>query len=52
MRGKVQVDAFGPITLPEYVEHIRGQSVVAGFGIAGNALALRGIRDQLAKRGA
>ena len=26
------------------------QSVVAGFGIAGYALALRGIRDQLAAK--
>jgi hypothetical protein len=40
MRGKVHVDVFGPMTL-------------AGFGIAGYALALRGIRDQpAAKRGA
>ena len=59
MRGKVQVDIFGPMTLPEYDERIRGpirrgpasqtaavsQSVVAGFGVAGYALALRGIRD-------
>ena len=131
MRGKVQVDIFGPMTLPEYDERIRGyakelgveieifdsniegevvdrlytatdegfdaaifnpaafgtgypalvaaiaqvkfpvievhisnpirrgpasqtaavsQSVVAGFGIAGYALALRGIRDQLAAK--
>jgi len=81
MRGKVQLDVFGPMTLPEYDEralvaalsqvkfpttevHIsnpirRGpasqtaaasQSVVAGFGIAGYALALRGIRDQLAAK--
>ena len=34
MRGKVQVDIFGPMTLPEYDERIRGY-----------ALALRGIRD-------
>jgi 3-dehydroquinate dehydratase II len=122
MRGKVQLDVFGPMTLPEYDERIRGyakelnvegeivnklyaandagvdaaifnpaafgsgypalvaalsqvkfpttevhisnpirrgpasqtatvsQSVVAGFGIAGYALALRGIRDQLATK--
>jgi 3-dehydroquinate dehydratase II len=131
MRGKVQVDMFGPMTLPEYDERIRGyakdlgvdieifhsniegeivnrlyaaneqgfdaaifnpaafgtgypalvaalsqvkfpttevhisnpirrgpasqtaavsQSVVAGFGIAGYALALRGIRDTLAAK--
>ena len=131
MRGKVQVEIFGPMTLPEYDERIRGyakelgveieifhsniegqivdklyaasehgfdaaifnpaafgsgypalvaaisqvkfpttevhisnpirrgpasqtaavsQSVVAGFGIAGYALALRGIRDQLAAK--
>jgi 3-dehydroquinate dehydratase II len=122
MRGKVQLDVFGPMTLPEYDERIRGyakelnvegeivnklyaandagvdaaifnpaafgsgypalvaalsqvkfpttevhisnpirrgpasqtaavsQSVVAGFGIAGYALALRGIRDQLAAK--
>jgi 3-dehydroquinate dehydratase-2 len=131
MRGKVQLDVFGPMTLPEYDERIRAyakelsveieifhsnvegeivnklyaasdagfeaaifnpaafgtgypalvaaisqvkfpttevhisnpirrgpasqtaavsQSVVAGFGIAGYALALRGIRDQLAAR--
>ena len=131
MRGKVQVDIFGPMTLPEYDERIRGyakelgvesrsftrtskarsstgstprtiegfdaaifnpaafgtgypalvaaisqvkfptvevhisnpirrgpasqtaavsQSVVAGFGIAGYALALRGIRDMLAAK--
>ena len=77
MRGKVQLDIFGPMTLPEYDERIRGyakelgveieifhsnpirrgpasqtaavsRSVVAGFGIAGYALALRGIRDLLA----
>lgn len=131
MRGKVQLDVFGPMTLPEYDERIRGyakelgveveifhsnvegeivnklyaandagvdaaifnpaafgsgypalvaalsqvkfpttevhisnpirrgpasqtaavsQGVVAGFGIAGYALALRGIRDQLAAK--
>ena len=131
MRGKVQLDVFGPMTLPEYDERIRGyakelgveveifhsnvegeivnklyaandagvdaaifnpaafgsgypalvaalsqvkfpttevhisnpirrgpasqtaavsQSVVAGFGISGYALALRGIRDQLAAK--
>ena len=88
VRGKVQLDVFGPMTLPEYDERIRGyakeiagrgplpgqvphdrgahlepirrgpasqtaavsQSVVAGFGIAGYALALRGIRDQLAAK--
>ena len=131
MRGKVQVDIFGPMTLPEYDERIRGyakelcvdieifhsnlegeivnrlyaaneqgfdaaifnpaafgtgypalvaalsqvkfpttevhisnpirrgpasqtaavsQTVVAGFGIAGYALALRGIRDMLASK--
>ena len=131
MRGKVQLDIFGPMTLPEYDERIRGyakelgveveifhsnvegeivnrlyaandqgfdaaifnpaafgtgypalvaalsqvkfpttevhisnpirrgpasqtagvsQSVVAGFGIAGYALALRGIRDMLAAK--
>jgi len=131
MRGKVQLDVFGPMTLPEYDERIRAyakelgveieifhsniegeivnklyaasdagfeaaifnpaafgtgysalvaaisqvkfpttevhisnpirrgpasqtaavsQSVVAGFGIAGYALALRGIRDQLAAK--
>ena len=122
MRGKVQLDIFGPMTLPQYDERIRGyakelgvegeivnklyaaneqgfdaaifnpaafgtgypalvaaisqvkfpttevhisnpirrgpasqtaavsQSVVAGFGIAGYALALRGIRDTLAAK--
>jgi 3-dehydroquinate dehydratase-2 len=131
MRGRVQLEVFGPMTLPEYDERIRGyakelgveveifhsniegeivnrlyaaadqgfdaaifnpaafgtgypalvaalsqvkfpttevhisnpirrgpasqtaavsQSVVAGFGIAGYALALRGIRDQLAAK--
>ncbi|HMH54059.1 MAG TPA: type II 3-dehydroquinate dehydratase [Candidatus Acidoferrum sp.] len=131
MRGKVQLDVFGPMTLPEYDEHIRGyakelgveveifhsniegeivnklyaandggfdaaifnpaafgsgypalvaalsqvkfpttevhisnpirrgpasqtaavsQSIVAGFGVAGYALALRGIRDRLATK--
>jgi 3-dehydroquinate dehydratase II len=110
MRGKVQVDIFGPMTLPEYNERIRGyakelgveveifhsniegeivnrlytandegfdamkfptvevhisnpirrgpasqtaavsQSVVAGFGIGGYALALRGIRDMSAAK--
>ena len=131
MRGKIQLDIFGPMTLPEYDERIRGyanelgldieifhsniegevvnrlydandrgfdaalfnpagfsrgypalvaaisqvkfpttevhisnpirrgpasqtaavsQSVVAGFGIAGYALALRGIRDMLAAK--
>jgi len=108
MRGKVQVDIFGPMTLPEYDERIRGyakeldegfdamifnpaafgtgypalvaaisqvkfptvevhisnpirrgpasqtaavsQSVVAGFGIGGYALALRGVRDMSAAK--
>ena len=122
MRGKVQLDISGPMTLPQYDERIRGyakelgvegeivnklyaaneqgfdaaifnpaafgagypalvaaisqvkfpttevhisnpirrgpasqtaavsQSVVAGFGVAGYALALRGIRDQLAEK--
>ena len=114
MRGKVQTEIFGPMTLPEYDERIRGyardlgldveifhsnidgeivnrlyeandggidaaisqvkfptievhisnpirrgpasqtaavsQGVVAGFGIAGYELALRGIRDLLAAK--
>ena len=117
MRGKVQVEIFGPMTLPEYDERIRGyakelgveveifhsniegeivnrlyaandqgfpalvaaisqvkfptievhisnpirrgpasqtaavsQGVVAGFGIAGYALALRGIREMSAAK--
>ena len=117
MRGKVQVEIFGPMTLPEYDERIRGyakelgveveifhsniegeivnrlyaandqgfpalvaaisqvkfptievhisnpirrgpasqtaavsQSVVAGFGVGGYALALRGIRDMVAAK--
>jgi hypothetical protein len=37
MRGKVHVDVFGPMTL-------------AGFGIAGYALALRGLRDRPAAK--
>ena len=85
MRGKVQVDIFGPMTLPEYDERIRGYAKELGveveifhsniegeivnrlyaanaegfdaaifnpaaFGIAGYALALRGIRDMSAAK--
>ena len=44
MRGKVQVDVFGSQTAAV------SQSVVAGFGVAGYALALRGIRDASAAK--
>ena len=65
MRAKVQlVAALSQVKFPTTEVHIsnpirRGpasqtaavsQSVVAGFGIAGYALALRGIRDQLAAK--
>ena len=30
MRGKVQVDVFGPMTLPQYDEHIRGYAKALG----------------------
>ena len=30
MRGKVQLDIFGPMTLPEYDEHIRGYAKELG----------------------
>ena len=73
IRGKVQLDVFGPMTLVAALSQVKfpttevhnsnpirrgpasqtaavSQSVVAGFGIAGYALALRGIRDQLAAK--
>lgn len=31
MRGKVQVDIFGPTTLPEYDERIRGYAKELGI---------------------
>ena len=31
MRGKVQVDVFGPMTLPEYDERIRGYAKELGI---------------------
>ena len=33
MRGKVQVDVFGPMTLPEYDEHIRGYAKALGVTV-------------------
>lgn len=33
MRGKVQVDVFGPMTLPEYDEHIRRYAKDAGVEV-------------------
>jgi 3-dehydroquinate dehydratase II len=37
MRGKVQLDVFGPMTLPEYDERIRGYAKERGEEIAGRA---------------
>ena len=31
MRGKAQVDVFGPMTLPQYDEHIRGYAKTLGI---------------------
>src|SRR3954469_15878000 len=33
MRGKVQVDIFGPMTLPEYDERIRGYAAELGLEV-------------------
>jgi 3-dehydroquinate dehydratase-2 len=33
MRGKVQVDVFGPMTLPQYDEHIRGYARELGIDV-------------------
>jgi len=33
MRGKVQVDVFGPMTLPQYDEHIRGYAKALGVEV-------------------
>jgi 3-dehydroquinate dehydratase II len=33
MRGKVQTEIFGPMTLPEYDEHIRGYATELGVEI-------------------
>lgn len=33
MRGKVQTEIFGPMTLPEYDEHIRGYAKELGFEV-------------------
>ena len=33
MRGKVQVDVFGPMTLPEYDEHIRRYAKALGVDV-------------------
>ena len=33
MRGKVQVDIFGPMTLPEYDERIRGYAKELGVDV-------------------
>jgi 3-dehydroquinate dehydratase len=33
MRGKVQVDIFGPMTLPEYDERIRGYAKELGVEV-------------------
>src|SRR5438552_6365243 len=33
MRGKVQLDVFGPMTLPEYDEHIRGYAKELGVEV-------------------
>jgi 3-dehydroquinate dehydratase len=54
MRGKVQLDIFGPMNpirrSPASQTAAVSQSIVAGFGVAGYALALRGIRDRLATK--
>ena len=33
MRGKVQIDMFGPMTLPQYDEHIRRYAVECGVEV-------------------
>src|SRR5579863_7408734 len=33
MRGKVQLDIFGPMTLPEYDERIRGYAAELGLDV-------------------
>ena len=33
MRGKVQLDVFGPMLLPEYDEHIRKYAAEHGFDV-------------------
>ncbi|HUN42697.1 MAG TPA: type II 3-dehydroquinate dehydratase [Acetobacteraceae bacterium] len=33
MRGKVQTEIFGPMTLPEYDEHIRGYAAELGVDV-------------------
>src|SRR5215470_10521887 len=33
MRGKVQIETFGPMTLPEYVEHIRKYAAELGLEV-------------------
>lgn len=33
MRGKAQIDVFGPMTLPEYDEHIRAYAEALGLSI-------------------
>ena len=34
MRGKVQLEVFGPMTLPQYEEHIRGYAKDLGIEVA------------------
>lgn len=34
MRGKVQLDVFGPMTLPQYEEHIRGYAKELGIEVS------------------
>ena len=41
MRGKVQVDIFGPMTLPEYDERIRGYAKELGVEVEWLRRALR-----------
>ncbi len=34
MRGKVQLDVFGPMTLPQYEEHIRAYAKDLGIEVS------------------
>jgi len=46
MRGKVSLDVFGPMTLPEYDERIRGYAGALGLDVETGSLA-RGKRADL-----
>ena len=50
MRGKVQTEIFGPMTLPEYDSRIRGYAEELGLDHSVVSRHLRALQDELGLR--